>query len=113
MVNGGAPTPVLADIDSGGVQGTITFNAQPGDVIRVYAPDGTPVYQYHYNQTYFPTPSTGAMNTGAGIFWLHPIYIDYSPAGIGTTLITSESSLSGNLLPLNISGPGSRIPFLH
>jgi PPE-repeat protein len=86
-VNGGTPMPILANIDSGGVQGTIPFSAHTGDVISVYAPDGTPLYQYTYNQDYFPVPSTGAMNTGAGPFWLYPIYIDYTPAGIGTTLI--------------------------
>ena len=92
-VNGGPPMPILTNIDSGGVQGTVTFNVQPGSLVSVYAPDGTTLlYQYTYNGPgtpsapgYSPVQSTGNMNTGALPFLLHPVYIDYSPGGIGTT----------------------------
>lgn len=86
-VNGGPHTPILSDIDSGGVNGTIPFSAHTNELIQVYAPNGQLLYQYHYNNDYFPVPSTGPMNTGAGPFSLHPIYVDYSPGGVGKTLI--------------------------
>jgi hypothetical protein len=36
--------------------------------------------------TYFPTPSPYVMNTSALPFLEHPVYISYSPGGVGTTI---------------------------
>ncbi|ORW45546.1 hypothetical protein AWB90_15225 [Mycobacterium paraense] len=80
-VNGTSYTGVPSIVDSGGVEGTLpaSLNAVPGDHIVVRAPDGTLLYQYDYNQTYFPTPiSSGLMNTGNMIFAEHPVYVDFN-----------------------------------
>lgn len=78
---------VNAVIDSGGVSGTIPsgLNAVPGELISVFAPNGALLYSYIYDGTYFPTPSPYIMNTGALPFLAHPVYISYSPSGVGTT----------------------------
>lgn len=71
------------------MEGTIPsgINATPGTLITVYAPSNhtTPLYQFIYDGTYFPTPSPYIMNTGALPFLEHPVYISYSPGGVGTT----------------------------
>ncbi|WP_165609384.1 PecA family PE domain-processing aspartic protease [Mycobacterium alsense] len=86
-VDNGPLMPVVTNVDSGGVQGTIPFAANTGDHIRVYAADGTTLlYEYDYNQNYFPVASTGTMNSGALPFLLHPVYVDYNPGRIGTTI---------------------------
>ncbi|OBK43170.1 hypothetical protein A5655_17765 [Mycobacterium sp. 1081908.1] len=79
---------VNAVIDSGGVEGTIPtgLNAVPGTAIYVWAPNGQLLYSYVYDGTYFPTPSPYVMNTGALPFLEHPVYISYSPGGVGTTI---------------------------
>ncbi|OBI94209.1 PecA family PE domain-processing aspartic protease [Mycobacterium sp. 1245805.9] len=79
---------VNAVIDSGGVQGTIPtgLNAAPGTAVYVWAPNGHLLYSYVYDGTYFPTPSPYIMNTGALPFLEHPVYISYSPGGVGTTI---------------------------
>jgi PPE-repeat protein len=76
-------------IDSGGVQGTLPtgLNAQPGDIISVFAPDNpnTPLYSFKYNGDYSPVPiSSGLMNTGNRIFQNHPVYISYAGRGSST-----------------------------
>lgn len=78
---------VNAVIDSGGVEGTIPtgLNAVPGELISVFAPNGALLYSYIYDGTYFPTPSPYIMNTGALPFLEHPVYVSYSPSGVGTT----------------------------
>ena len=87
-INGGAHQTVASELDSGGVEGTIPFTVPTGTNISVFAPgDPTALYTYQYNQTYFPIPSSGVMNTGALLFLTHPVYIDYSPGGVGQTLI--------------------------
>jgi hypothetical protein len=77
---------VQAMFDSGGVDGTIPFNAPTGSVVTVYEP-GTHVelYTYIMNGNYSPIAATGLMNTGAAPFQQNPIYISY--AGNGTTYI--------------------------
>jgi hypothetical protein len=74
-------------IDSGGVSGTIPsgLNAVPGTAVYVWAPNGALLYSYIYDGTYFPTPSPYIMNTGALPFLAHPVYVSYSPGGVGTT----------------------------
>ena len=90
--SGGTPTSytdVSSMLDSGGVQGTIPFNAPTGSTVDVYAPGNTttPLYSYVMGQTYSPAVSAGVMNTGALLFEQHPVYIQYSPGGVGTTVI--------------------------
>jgi len=73
--------------DSGGVDGTIPFNAPTGSVVTVYDPTtNLPIYHYTVG-TYSPIASTGLMNTGAAPFQQNPVYISYSPGGVGTTYI--------------------------
>jgi hypothetical protein len=89
-VDGGTPVLVPSIVDSGGVEGTIPSsviaNAHAGSLITVSTSDGTPLYHYHLDTSYFPTViSSGLMNTGNGPFNTFPIYISYSPGGVGTT----------------------------
>jgi PE-PGRS C-terminal aspartyl peptidase-like domain len=87
-VNGGAHQTVPSELDSGGVEGTLPFDLPTGTTIDVYAPGvSTALYSYTNNVDYFPIPYSGVMNTGAALFLTHPVYIDYSPGGIGTTVI--------------------------
>ena len=81
-------TDVSSMLDSGGVQGTIPFNAPTGSTVVVTDPiTHNVLYTYVMGQTYTPTVSAGVMNTGALLFEDHPVYIQYSPAGVGTTVI--------------------------
>ena len=90
-VNGGAPQAVPSIVDSGGADGSIPsfLNVKPGDTVDVYAPgDPNPLYEFIDQVNYSPTPITsGLMNTGNFIFSAHPIYISYSPNGVGTAFI--------------------------
>jgi PPE-repeat protein len=76
-------------IDSGGVEGTIPVDVAPGTLITVHAPGSPPtfLYNYTYQGSYFPTPSSAIMNTGALPFLEHPVYISNAPGGVGTTVI--------------------------
>jgi hypothetical protein len=91
-VNGGPLQVVSSAVDSGGVQGSLPANLgiKPGDTVDVYAP-GNPnaLYQFTDQVNYFPaTVASGQpMNTGNFIFSAHPIYISYSPKGVGTAFI--------------------------
>ena len=91
VTNGAITTPyngVYSMLDSGGVQGTIPFNAPAGSTVVVTDPTtGHVLYTYVMGQTYSPTVSAGVMNTGALLFEHHPVYISYSPGGVGTTVI--------------------------
>jgi hypothetical protein len=81
-------TGVSSMLDSGGVDGTFPFSAPVGSTVNVYAPDGTTLlYSYTLGQSYSPIVSGGLMNTGALLFQENPVYIDYSPGGVGTTYI--------------------------
>lgn len=91
-VNGGAPIPVPSIIDSGGVTGTIPSyvigsGALPANTdISVYTSGGDLLYSFNTND-YRPTViSSGLMNTGYLPFAARRVYIDYSPAGVGTTI---------------------------
>jgi PPE-repeat protein len=90
-VNGGPLQAVSSTVDSGGVEGTLPANlgVQPGDTVVVYAPGNVPLYQFTDQVNYFPsTVSSGQpMDTGNFIFSAHPIYISYSPNGVGTAFI--------------------------
>jgi PE family len=83
---------ISSEIDSGGVYGTIpsSINAPVGSLIQVYAPgteSGAPLYSYTTTSTNAPTPITsGEMNTGYEPFLQNPVYISYSPSGVGTTV---------------------------
>ena len=93
--NGGA-VPVDATIDSGGTYGTIPASilndAQLGEdlygeQISVYTSNGQFLYSF------VPTEGDGpvvngdtVMNTGYEAFDAYPVYISYSPDGLGTTV---------------------------
>ena len=104
QINGGALQPVASIIDSGGQNGTIpaavlgsTSGSLPaGTVISVYTADGTTLlYSFttglDNSPTIIPVPTTGfdAFNTGFEPFSELPIYISYSPTGVGTTTFDS------------------------
>jgi hypothetical protein len=97
-VNSGALQTVPGSfIDSGGVYGTIPLNnAGPGGgtlpagtTITVYNSDGTELYTYTTTTTNSPTVTSinsgATMNTGFEPFAQGPVYISYSPNGVGTT----------------------------
>lgn len=92
-IDGGTPIPVPSIIDSGGVTGTIpSYVIGSGTLpvntnIEVYtSPGGDRLYAFNTND-YRPTViSSGLMNTGFLPFRFQPVYIDYSPSGIGTTV---------------------------
>lgn len=92
-IDGGTPIPVSSIIDSGGVTGTIPSyvigsGTLPANTnIEVYtSPGGDRLYAFNTND-YRPTViSSGLMNTGFLPFRFQPVYIDYSPSGIGTTV---------------------------
>ncbi len=92
-IDGGTPIPVPSIIDSGGVTGTIPSyvigsGTLPANTnIEVYtSPGGDRLYAFNTSD-YRPTViSSGLMNTGFLPFRFQPVYIDYSPSGIGTTV---------------------------
>jgi len=87
-INAGPAQTVLSEIDSGGVQGTIPFNAPTGAIISVYAPGtNTLLYQYTNGVDYSPSQYSGVMNTGALIFQNNPVYISYTPTNQGQTVV--------------------------
>ncbi|ORW89197.1 hypothetical protein AWB92_21500 [Mycobacterium sp. IEC1808] len=95
QINGGPLQQVLALVDSGGNQGSIpssiletgqTSGPLPaGTTISVYT-DGalTPLYSYTTTETNSPQVLSGQMNTGFMPFAQGPVYISYSPTGVGT-----------------------------
>jgi hypothetical protein len=91
QVNNGPLEPVAAIIDSGGVYGTIpssvTDDLPAGTVISVYSEDGqTLLYSYTIDGTNTPTvTSDDVFNTGYEAFAQQPVYVSYSPTGVGTT----------------------------
>ena len=88
QVGAGTPQLVSSMLDSGGVDGTFPFSAPTGTLITVTDPTTHAIiYQYTLGQSYSPILSSGLMNTGALPFQTNPIYIDYSPGGVGTTYI--------------------------
>jgi hypothetical protein len=92
-VNGGTPQAVPSIVDSGGVNGSIPsfLNVKPGDTVDVYAPgDPNALYEFTDQVNYSPVPiSSGLMNTGNLLFFQYPVYISYSPDGVGTAFIDS------------------------
>ena len=92
QANNGPLQPVTGDIDSGGVYGTIPSSVigsgtvPPGTVISVYTSNGQLLYSYTTNATDGPTVTSGnVMDTGYIPFAQQPVYIGYSPSGVGTT----------------------------
>jgi hypothetical protein len=93
-VGSGGAVPVDATIDSGGIDGTmpesILTNAQlgenlSGEDISVYTSTGQFLYSFDANSGYGPTVnSDDVMNTGYEAFQAYPVYIGYSPDGLGT-----------------------------
>lgn len=95
-VGGGAVQTVPSIVDSGGVLGTMPSaviggsSLPAGTLIQVYADAAKTklLYQYNWQTTYTPTViSSGLMNTGVLPYFQQPIYISYSPAGLGTTVV--------------------------
>jgi hypothetical protein len=95
-VNGG-PVTVAASIDSGGQGGTIPSSIliggpsvgqpePPGTEISVSTTDGQLLYSFTTGTIDSPRISSDTtMNTGWWAFRFEPVYLSYSPAGIGTT----------------------------
>jgi hypothetical protein len=96
---GHATVPVeLATIDSGGVDGTIPASIltgnpavgeplSPGTDISVSTSQGQFLYSYTTTSGDSPTISSDTtMNTGWTAFQAYPVYLSYSPTGIGTTV---------------------------
>jgi hypothetical protein len=93
-VGSGGAVPVEATLDSGGIYGTmpesILTNAQlgenlSGENISVYTSTGQFLYSFDANAGYGPTVnSDDVMNTGYEAFQAYPVYVSYSPDGIGT-----------------------------
>lgn len=93
----GPLVPVTAIVDSGGVYGTVpssvlgtgqTSGLLPaGTHVSVYTSDGqTLLYSYTASGANGPIVTTDTtMNTGNLPFALQPVYISYSPSGVGTT----------------------------
>jgi PE family len=86
-----------AYIDSGGVYGTIPASilgtgqvsgtVPAGTTISVYNSSNQLLYSYMTTATNSPVvTTTGGMNTGYMPFALGPVYISYSPSGVGTTI---------------------------
>jgi hypothetical protein len=92
--------PVNAELDSGGVYGTIPASilvnppavgdqVANGTQVEVYASDGLPLYTYTVEGDNGPVVSADGtvMNTGNRFFLVNPIYISYDPTGVGTAFI--------------------------
>lgn len=105
-IGGGAPQPVPAIIDSGGVYGTLPSTLfggavgdilKPGTVVSVSTGDGQPLYSYPVGTdasgvSTSPTfTSDTTMNTGNIPFEQMPVYISNSPGGQGTTIFGGTS----------------------
>ncbi|CNK09387.1 PE family protein [Mycobacterium tuberculosis] len=61
----------------------------PGTTITVYNSDHQELYSYTTTRANTPSVTFDtpySMNTGFEPFWQGPVYIDYSPGGIGTTV---------------------------
>jgi len=95
-VNDGPFQLVSALVDSGGDYGSIpssllgtgqaSGSVPAGTTIGVYTDDGaTLLYSYTTTATNGPLVVPGQMNTGSVPFALGPVYISYSPGGVGTT----------------------------
>ncbi len=95
QINGGPVQQVLALLDSGGEYGSIPSSVLGtgqasgtvpiGTTISVYTNDLTPLYSYTTSQTNSPLVTSGQMNSGYAPFAQGPVYIGYSPSGVGTT----------------------------
>lgn len=103
-IAGGAPTPVSAIVDSGGVYGNLPSSLfggegagdvlKPGTVVSVSTGDGQPLYSYTVSAgsanspviTASTDPNGTEMNTGNIPFEQMPVYISNSPSGQGTTI---------------------------
>ncbi|BBZ39431.1 hypothetical protein MCNS_24940 [Mycobacterium conspicuum] len=94
-IDNGPMHSVSAIIDSGGEQGYLPSSigrsigsVPPGTTISVYTSDGnTLLYSYTTTAGNSPTVVSGdQMNTGNEPFALGPVYISYSPSGVGATV---------------------------
>jgi hypothetical protein len=95
QINHGSLQNVPVMIDSGGLYGTIpssvlgtgqvSGNVPSGTIISVYTSDGqTLLYSYTTTGTNSPAiTSGGRMETGYEPFAQQPVYIGYSPSGVG------------------------------
>lgn len=97
QVNGGQLHSVAGTfIDSGGVLGSLPSaligggtNVPPGTTITVYNSDHQELYSYTTTKANSPSVTFDtpySMNTGFEPFRQGPVYIDYSPNGLGTTV---------------------------
>ncbi len=93
QIGNGPLQQVPSIIDSGGVSGTIpssvigSGNLPANTDIKVYTSDGQNLlYEFNTNSYQPSVISSGLMNTGYLPFAQQPVYIDYSPSGVGTTI---------------------------
>jgi hypothetical protein len=104
QINGGAIQQITALIDSGGEYGSMpasilgtgqTSGRLPaGTLISVYTTDLTTLlYSYTTTAINSPLVTAGQMNTGYMAFAGAPVYIGYSPLGVGTTTFMSALGL--------------------
>jgi hypothetical protein len=91
LVGSGPVQVVSSEIDSGGVFGTapssVIGNAPAGTLVTVTDPTTHAVlYTYEVGASNAPAVANGVMNTGYLPFNNNPVYISYSPSGVGTTI---------------------------
>jgi hypothetical protein len=105
QLDGGPITDVRGVIDSGGAYGYVPSSAlgditptaggrlPDGTTIEVFTNNGTPLYEYTVGSqpgeatSPFVVSNTSNMNTGNWPFSQEPVYISYSPSGVGQTII--------------------------
>ncbi|SOJ54250.1 PE-PGRS family protein PE_PGRS16 [Mycobacterium simulans] len=114
-INGGPAQPVQANIDTGGLYGSIPSEVMgglpvgarvpAGTTITVYTQNGMPLYQQVVGNdapyVTAPTTAQGYFNTGYFPFSLGPMYISYGPPGLGSTWFTYAGTPSAALAAAN------------
>lgn len=94
QIGSGTPQTVPVMFDSGGLHGTIpatvlgtgqtSGHVPAGTLISVYTTDGHLLYSYTTTSTNTLAVTGTQMETGYEPFAQQPVYIGYSPSGVGT-----------------------------
>lgn len=88
------PSSVLANAGVTPVNGSLPS----GTTIEVFTKDGTPLYSYTVGSQAGEVRSpvvvgaNSGMNTGNWLFAQQPVYISYSPEGVGQTIVGGTPS---------------------